>query len=239
MDKCIIFLSKEESYLGSAIKIKEQSNFYTEIIYIEDYIMNKKKIENSIIYFLCNSDLVKEIVNIKEIKNCYIFNKKFFEKNYTKLGIQNILQSNYIEVPIIIDKNNINKINCPTFCKEDRHGGIVLKTYTSSTISRFFEKFNKDDFYLEESIVAQEELKLYFVRDSIYSKGNINDILKTICIKVSKLLQLEIFSIDIIKDFEDNYYVIDVNPSAGFYMLDYARKELINNIDSIMNKEEK
>ena len=65
MDKCIIFLSKEESYLGSAMKIKEQSNFYTEIIYIEDYIMNKKKIENSIIYFLCNSNLVKEILNIK------------------------------------------------------------------------------------------------------------------------------------------------------------------------------
>ena len=41
---------------------------------------------------------------------------------------------------------------------------------------------------------------------------------------------------DIIKDFEDNYYVIDVNPSAGFYMLDYARKELINNIENIMNE---
>ena len=156
MDKCIIFLSKEESYLGSAMKIKEQSNFYTEIIYIEDYIMNKKKIENSIIYFLCNSNLVKEILNIKEINNCYIFNKKFFENNYTKLEIQNILQSNYIKVPRIIDKNSMNKINYPTFCKEDRHGGIVLKTYTSSTISRFFEKFNKDDFYLEESIVAKE-----------------------------------------------------------------------------------
>ena len=149
------------------------------------------------------------------------------------------MKDNYIEVPKIIDKNSIKRINHPTFCKENRHGGIVLKTYTSSTISRFFEKFNKDDFYIEESIIAQEELKLYFVRDSMYSKGNINDILKTICIKVSKLLQLEIFSIDIIKDFEDNYYVIDVNPSAGFYMLDYARKELINNIDNIMNAEEK
>ena len=60
--------------------------------------------------------------------------------------------------------------------------------------------------------------------------------MKTICIKVSKHLQLEIFSIDIIKDFEDNYYVIDVNPSAGFYMLDYARKELINNVENIMNE---
>lgn len=27
MDKCIIFLSKEENYFGSAMKIKEQSNF--------------------------------------------------------------------------------------------------------------------------------------------------------------------------------------------------------------------
>lgn len=239
MDKCIIFLSKEENYLGSAIKIKEQSNFYTEIIYIEDYIMNKKKIENSIIYFLCNSELVKGIINIKEIDNCYIFNKKFFENNYTKLEMQNILKNNYIQVPRIIDKNSINRINFPTFCKEDRHGGIVLKTYTSNTINRFFEKFNKDDFYLEESIIAQEELKLYFVRDFIYSKGKINDVLKTICTKVSKQLQLEIFSIDIIKDFEDNYYVIDVNPSAGFYMLDYAREELIKNIEDIMNEGEK
>ena len=53
---------------------------------------------------------------------------------------------------------------------------------------------------------------------------------------MSNHLQLEIFSIDIIKDFEDNYYVIDVNPSAGFYMLDYARKELINNVENIMNE---
>lgn len=239
MDKCIIFLSKEENYLGSAMKIKEQSNFYTEIIHIEDYIIDKKKIKNSIIYFLCNSDLVKEIVNIKEIENCYIFNKKFFENNYSKLEIQNILKNNYIKVPRIIDKSSMNKINFPTFCKEDRHGGIVLKTYTSNTISRFFEKFNKDDFYLEESIIAQEELKLYFIRDFIYSKGNINDVLQTICTKVSKCLQLEIFSIDIIKDFEDNFYVIDVNPSAGFYMLDHARKELIKNIENIMNKGEK
>ena len=54
MDKCIIFLSKEENYFESAMKIKEQSNFYTEIIYIEDYIINKKKIKNSLKIIILN-----------------------------------------------------------------------------------------------------------------------------------------------------------------------------------------
>lgn len=237
MYKCIIFLSKEEDYLGSAIKIKEQANFYTELIYIEDFMTSKREIENSVIYFLCNSDYIKEIVNMKEIKNCYIFNEKYFKNNYTKLEIQKILKENNIKVPEIIEKNEVSNINFPIFCKENKHGGIVLKTYTSKTVARFFEKFNKNNFYLEKEIPVQKESKLYFINNFIYSKGTLNNEQKEICFNVSEILELEIFSIDIIRDNEDNYYVIDVNASAGFYMLDYARKELINNIEYMISKE--
>ena len=62
MDKCIIFLSKSENYLESAKKIKNSLNFDVFIYYIEDFIKlkNKKKLlENSIVYFLCNTYLIK------------------------------------------------------------------------------------------------------------------------------------------------------------------------------------
>lgn len=236
MNKCIIFLSKKENYIKSAVKIKKQANFPVEILYVEDYVKNKNIIKNSIIYFLCNSYLIKDIIN-KKLYNCYIYNKNFFKYNYEKLEMQLLLKSKNIKIPELISKEHIDKINSPVFCKENKHGGIVLKTYTRNTILRFFEKFNKDDFYLEKSIDLKEELKLYFVKNKIFSKTNINNSVKKIVIEVSQNLDLEIFSLDLVKDIRDDYYVIDVNPSAGFYMLDSARGCLINDIINILKKE--
>ena len=94
MDRCIIFLSKYEDYLKSAKKIKDNSNLKVNINYVEDFILKENKIEilkNSIIYFLCNSELNKKLVELLRNTNCYIFNKKFFESNYTKLEMQELL----------------------------------------------------------------------------------------------------------------------------------------------------
>ena len=51
------------------------------------------------------------------------------------------------------------------------------------------------------------------------------------CNKISKILDLDIFSVDIIKK-NDLYIVIDVNSSAGFYLLDEARNKLVEEIES-------
>lgn len=184
---------------------------------------------------MCNSELIKEIVKLGEKYNCYIFNKRFFENNYTKLDMQNILANNSVKTPEIMDMNCIEKIETPIFCKENKHAGIVLKTYTSNTLVKFLEKFNKKDFYLEKCINAKEELKIYYINKVIFSNGSITDNIKDICKKISEKLFLDVFSADLIMDSKKDYYVIDINPAAGFYMLDIARKELINNIKNNIN----
>ena len=45
MNKCIIFLSKEENYLKSAQKIKEGLKLQSDINYIEDFILEENKNE--------------------------------------------------------------------------------------------------------------------------------------------------------------------------------------------------
>lgn len=236
MNKCIIFLSRKENYIKSAIKIKKDSEILVNIIYIEDFIkiIDKEKIlENSIIYFLCNSILINEILESAKHLECYIFNKYFFENKYTKIEIQNILISNKIRTPRLYKNYKIDEFEFPIFCKENRHAGIVFKAYTKETIIRFFEKFNQNNFYLEESLNIQEEVKFYYINGKVYSKINILGDVNEDCIKIAKVLNLEIFSVDFIK-YNNEYYIIDVNPSAGFYMLDNARMKFIDELKNII-----
>lgn len=172
--------------------------------------------------------------NVLNKTNCYIFNKKFFENNYTKLEIQKLLIENELCVPKLFTYKKAKELKYPVFCKENKHAGIIFKAYTSNTIERFFEKFNKKDFYIEESIDGQQEIKYYYVNENIYCKNNfeIPFIITNYCSKISKLLNLEIFSIDIIKN-NDSYIIIDLNPSDGFYLLDDARNNLIAEIEKM------
>ena len=50
--------------------------------------------------------------------------------------------------------------------------------------------------------------------------------IKQICLKISEVLQLELFSVDIIMQ-DGYYYVIDINPSAGLYKSSKSRKKLV------------
>lgn len=235
MYKCIIFLSKYEDYFKSAKKIKDDSNLKVDINYIEDFILKENNIEmlkNSIIYFLCNSELNKELVKLLRNINCYIFNKRFFENNYTKLEIQELLSNSNINTPKVYQISHKNEMKLPILVKENRHAGMILEAYTKNTIEKFFGKFKEDNFYIEEKINGGQEIKYYYIKNNIYTRDGsiVDDIVKTYCGKISNALGLEIFSVDMIKK-DCQYVVIDVNPSAGFYLLDEARNKLINEIE--------
>ena len=237
MNKCIIFLSKKEKYLKSAYKIKKNTKLNVDIIYIEDFIQNINKneiLEDSIIYFLCNSNLNKEIVNIASKTKCYIFNKRFFENNYTKLEIQKLLIKNKLCVPKIATYEDYRNLKYPVFCKENRHAGIVFKAYTNNTVKRILEKFDQKDFYIEESIECQQEIKYYYIKGNVYCKDtmDIPNVIYNNCDRIAKLLKLDIFSMDVIKN-NNSYMIIDVNSSAGFYLLDDARNNLIYEIEKL------
>ena len=183
---------------------------------------------------MCNSDFNKELVNLSRNSNCYIFNNKFFESNYTKLEMQKLLIDNKISTPQIFQISKEKEMQLPILFKENRHSGMILEVYTKNTIEEFFKRFKEDDFYIEEKINGGQEIKYYYIKGNIYTNNNsiIYDVVKLYCNKISNILGLEIFSVDIIKK-DNKYIVIDINPSAGFYLLDEARNNLICEIERI------
>ena len=84
------------------------------------------------------------------------------------------LIDNNIKTPQIFENFEVvDKTKLPIFCKQNIHAGMVFKIYTVNTINKFFEKFDSDEFYLEEAIESNVESKFYFVKGNIYAKNNI------------------------------------------------------------------
>ena len=84
-------------------------------------------------------------------------------------------------------------------------------------------------FYLEEKLDNTYEYKIYYVNKKVFFKDKIkiyDQEIDEMCEKISKILKLEVFSVDLIK-IQDEYYVIDVNPSSAFYLSKKARLEFI------------
>ena len=226
MNKKIIFISKYDNTLNGANKIKNKMD-NCDILVIEDF--NKDlNINNSNIYFLCNTPLINKIVKRLNSEN-YIFNKEYYLDNYKKKDVQILLRKNNINVPKIIDYSKIKDNTYPIFCKENNHVGIIFLVYNKLTLDKFFKKFNMNKFYLEEKLDNTYEYKIYYVNKKVFFKDKIkiyDPEINKMCEKISKILKLEVFSVDLIK-IQDEYYVIDVNPSSAFYLSKKARLEFI------------
>lgn len=239
MRKFKIIASKANIYTGQVKKLKNESELQTEVIYIEDLVSIENislDFENSIVYFLCcNSPLVPTAIQRLAKNQCYIINRKYLTRNYSKLDVQTLLYRNNIKVPEIYFTDNFENIKFPVFCKENRHEGIIVQAYNKITLTRFFNKFDNKEFYLEKTISdnGYNEFKVYFVEGKIFLKdmNNYNEILKEICQKVSMVLDnLEVFSTDIIQNSNGEYFIIDINPSAGFYLSDDGRKYFLDGL---------
>lgn len=237
--KLIVFISNEDDFYGSAKKIKDICNIECEIIYIEDFIKEKgwKEITNTdIIYFLCNGEKVNfAFKNITKFNDkCKIINKEYLLNNESKAVVQQKIKEIGVPTPKLLNINDITNIKFPVFCKQNTHTGIVFKAYTKRTVIEFFQKFNINDFYLEEAVTndleKHIEFKAYFANGKAYPKDNENNFNKEIddiCIKIAQALyDLEAFSVDFIQN-DKGLYVIDVNIASGFYMSTGARKEFV------------
>lgn len=237
--KLIVFISNEDDFYGSAKKIKDLSNIESEIIYIEDFINEQgwKKITNTdIIYFLCNGEKVNFVFKniIKVNPNCKIINKEYLSRNDSKSIVQQKINEIGVPTPKLLNYDDISNIKFPIFCKQNTHTGIVFKAYTKRTITDFFQKFNVNEFYLEEAVTSDLEkhieFKAYFANGKTYPKDNENRFDKQIdeiCLKIAQALyNLEAFSVDFIQN-DNGLYVIDVNIASGFYMSTGARKEFV------------
>lgn len=241
MKKFKIIVSKANIYTGQVEKLKNESKLQTEVIYIEDLVDIDKvfpDFENSIIYFLCcNSPLIPIVIKKLEKYNSYIINKEYLIKNYSKLDVQHMLYDNNVNVPKIYYTENFENIKFPIFCKENKHEGIIIQAYNKISLIRFFEKFNAKAFYMEQVIknngLNPKEFKVYFVEGKVFLKDmtNYNKILIRICKQISLVLNnLEVFSADIIQNLDGEFFIIDVNPSAGFYLSDDGRKKFLEEL---------
>lgn len=239
MRKLKIFISHAEISFNSAKKIKDESSIETEIIYIEDFIKENKidTIEDSdIIHFSCNSKLVYEILDKIKDKSCFIFNKEFLLKKYSKLDLQNEIMEIGIRVPKIYKE--INKIKYPVFCKENHHAGLILQVHSPGTLQRILERFSDIDFYLEENVAKGyknvTEEKYYYSNGVLHSKTGVvhnPDILK-ISNLIKENFNVDIYSIDVIKNDSDTI-LIDFNLAVGFFLTESGRKDFIKMVEKI------
>lgn len=244
MKKLYIFASINNIYTGQVKKLKEESLIETHIMYIEEFVRKSEEFsfrEEDVIYFLCcNSELIQNAINLLKKFQCYIINESYLENDYKKYDIQKILANNKVPVPKTNYDGDIDNIKFPIFCKENCHEGIIFQAYNKITLKKFFEKFNIYDFYFENVIVGNEnsgrEEKYYYVAGETFGKNDteiVKDEVKNICNDISKALNnLEVFSVDIIQTKENDSYVIDVNPSAGFYLSDNGRKCFLNKVNN-------
>ncbi len=239
MRKLKIFISHAEISFNSAKKIKDESSIETEIIYIEDFIKENKidTIEDSdIIHFSCNSKLVYEILDKIKDKSCFIFNKEFLLKKYSKLDLQNEIMKIGIRVPKIYKE--INKIKYPVFCKENHHAGLILQVHSPGTLQRILERFSDIDFYLEENVAKGyknvTEEKYYYSNGVLHSKTGV--VHNPNILKISNLIKenfnVDIYSIDVIKNDSDTI-LIDFNLAVGFFLTESGRKDFIKMVEKI------
>ena len=244
MRRLIVFVSKFKNSLDGAKKIQNESDFSVEIIGIEKFYEGNEydKINNSdIIFFLCASPLIHEVAVNLNGKGCRIINKEYFLSNYTKKEIQIFLKKKNIKIPKLYTENIFDNNNFPIFCKENMHTGITLQLYNRNTQDKFFEKFDYRDFYLEEPVEIKDsrEIKVYCVNGEVFYKNNQeqnNIVINDICQKVKEIFNnIEVCSIDFIYN-DEELYLIDFNPSSGFYATDNGRKGFVNYCKKIVNR---
>ena len=226
-----IFLSHYDNYDENVAKIKSLNENYVQQVYVEEYLQNPFKMNKTdIVYILNNSNYNIKLLELLD-SVCYIINKNFYLKKYDKNAIQNILMNANIQVPKLLSFDDINKRSFPLMCKSKNHADFVIAMYTFGTYNNFFTKYVKNDFYLEQKINFTKEIKVYYVKDKTFMYENQNDYsnfkeISNICGKISKALDLQVFSADILIC-ENEIYVIDVNPAAGLFNSTDSRKKLV------------
>lgn len=231
MKKLIVFLDYESNYYDRVERIKEDAKNEVEYYYLEDYLKIKDKIKDEdVIYFLTN---VKEIINIVEdLPNNKILNKDYYLSRCSKVEVQEKLLKNGIDTPTIIKNiDNLANRSFPLYVKNKNHDVFVAKVCSKRSFNYMFNKFDINDFYLEEEIKNKDiikEHKIYYANKSVFENDEdiISDRIKETCHKLGAITGLDVYSADLIET-KDKVYVIDVNSAPGFWYSRDSRLKLL------------
>lgn len=227
-----IILSKNDNNLNRARRILECNSDHVNIVYVEDILNKSEKINYyDIIYIMNDNQMLEKLLEMLNKFNFIIINKEFFIKKYNKLTLKNSLMKFKIKFPETICFKELDKCVYPLYVKHINHSSTIIKASSYEEIQNFFIHNDKSKYYFEKAVDTRKskEYKIYFINNNIYyydGEKEHHEILKKICLRISILCKLTVFSADFIKN-NDEFYVIDINPMPGFYMSINARISLI------------
>lgn len=227
----IIFYDNFEKVKNIIQKISTESESLVEKINIFDYLKNPAGFQinsNDVAYFLFNRNISTLIIKKLNKTGCTILNKKFFLKNFDKKKVQELLLKNRISVPNLI---NVNNFSTQKFILKSKNHTLPVNIFESKEdFLKFVSNKNIDEFYAEEFIEKDAEYKIYYVNGKIFfydgTEPVCNKKLNKSFEKISRLLKLNIFSVDVLFKC-DKFFFIDINPATGLFLSKDARQELL------------
>lgn len=207
-----------------------------KIIFTEHFDYKAIKYGSVLYYLNNNAEIISNILKkVDFTKNgIYLVNNLFYKKNYGKYAMQKMMAEENIKVPAIFcNKNYV----FPLYIKDVVNSGgknfrVDNKEELDLVVKNNFS--SKNEYYLEEAIVhSLEERKYYYVDGRVFYGENevFGGKIFGCCGKIAELFCLEIFSTDIFIISDDEFCVIDVNHSSGFFLSNLARKEFVRFLD--------
>lgn len=237
LPKVAIIVSRCEHFADGAGLILEdakQFGLLCEVIFIEDLIFDNKIAAFDLIYFLTNFSGIEKYVVHYESLVLQIINKDFLIDEKRKFYLQNKVGENGISVPASVSASDVlswakDRSKFPIYVKSQNQASTVIRVEDEIELSKAIAVFKcqKEDWYLEKGIEGEEiELhKIYYVNSNLVLDKNFA-IDKRMFDSISKILNLSVFSSDVLVSMTGEYWVIDINPAPAFFKSQEARKHL-------------
>ena len=192
--------------------------YLEDLVYMDVTIKNKYA--KKIAYFLTNDFDVKKYYYRLEDAGWTIINSGGLKKEYTKFAMQSALQKNSIKVPHSFVKLVRNNWKFPLYIKSYRQLSYVVCAKNVQDVKNAKKIFNcqKEKYYFENAVDERKMLlhKVYYVKGKTLCCGTYQ-ISDKVMNDISRILELDIFSVDMFISHNGDYRVIDINPAPALY----------------------
>ncbi len=231
MRRVMIIISRyEPNPHGAAIVVRElaknlrahglrvRRTYLEDLVYMDVTIKNTY--EKNIAYFLTNDFDVKKYYSRLEDVGWTIVNSGGLKKRYTKFTMQSVLKKNNIKVPHSFVTCEHNNWKFPLYIKSYRQLSYVICAKNVQDVKNAKKIFNcqKEKYYFENAVDEGEMLlhKVYYVKGKKLCCGTYQ-VSDDVVNAISRILELDVYSVDIFISQNGDYRVIDINPAPALY----------------------
>lgn len=240
-----VIISAKERFENAAERILtdcKQANVDASIILIEKFTTVGPFFKDKV-FFLTNDHSVSEWSKKLSDEGAYVINEDFLRGERSKFYVQKTLKGAGVLVPEHADIHDLRSLRSaclvlkfPIFLKSMEHVHNVFNGKNEADIVKFWLATDKSHkWYLEESIEGERMVleKYYCIFGkyfNMHDKELTADIVNILNL-ISKILKLNVFSVDVVFD-GINYYCIDVNPAPALFRSAFARKYFVGTLEN-------